>query len=312
MSAAHPIHLSPYGVWVYLSGFRPYVPFAMGAEIEYTAWGRAHVQRDLWSSHPILTPLRQHLLPTLLRPTLDNAALILADNYTICENIKILSKNKKLLEIPAGVQHAREVEETPGPTQAAASHGSKISWVLSPRGLTRFYQADYILQGFASYWEEGGHLGLILLRNLYSTDKNVLEILKTIEKKFYEKIKCISTLLGPHEMAKLWQEVVAFVSAPSYDGYSYSVAEGRSAGAIPLLNVIPGNLEITTHAYNALLVHPFTPENLATTLHTLEKNLPTLRETFAPRNQKWIQHFSDIDRHAKLFLQVLSEILPKR
>ncbi len=312
VSVAHPIHLSPYGVWVYLSGFRPYVPFAMGAEIEYTVWGRAHVQRGFWTSHPILTPLRQHLLPTLLRPTLDNAALILADNYTICENIKMLSKNKKLLEIPAGVWHAREVRALSDPTQVAALYGSKTSWVLSPRGLTRFYQADYILQGFASYWEGGGHLGLILLSNLYLAEKNVLEILKNIQKKFSEKVKSISTLLGPHEMEKLWQEVVAFVSAPSYDGYSYSVAEGRLAGAIPLLSAIPGNLEIATHAYNALLVHPFTPENLANTLHTLEKNLPTLQETFAPRNQKWIQHFSDIDRHAKLFLQVLSEILPKR
>jgi len=69
---------------------------------------------------------------------------------------------------------------------------------------------------------------------------------------------------------------------------------------------------VATHAYNALLVHPFTPENLATTLHTLEKNLPTLQEAFAPRNQKWIQHFSDVDRHAQLFLQMLPEILSKQ
>ncbi len=312
VSVAHPIHLSPYGVWVYLSGFRPYVPFAMGAEIEYTAWGRAHVQRGFWTSHPILTPLRQYLLPTLLHPTLDNAAFILADNYTICENIKILSKNKKLLEIPAGVYHRKEAGDLRNATQAGALLTPQMSWVLSPRGLTRFYQADYILQGFARYWEKGGRLGLIFLSNLYSIEKNILEALKNIEKKFYKKIKYISTPLGPHEMEKLWQEVVAFISAPSYDGYSYSVAEGRLAGTIPILNAIPGNLEVATQAYNALLVHPFTPENLATTLHTLEQNLPTLRETFAPRNQKWIQHFSDIDRHARLFLQILSEILPKR
>jgi len=305
VEVAHPIHLSPYGVWVYLSGFRPYIPFAMGTELEYTAWGRRQAQRGFWTSHPILTPLRQHLLPILLRPTLDKAALILADNYTLCENIKVLCKNKKLLEIPAGVRCTREAPGSP-------SSASRTGWVLSPRGLTRFYQADYILQGFTKYWEAGGRLGLILLSNLYLAEKNILENIKNAKEKFSEKIKSIPTLLGPSEMAKLWQEVVAFVSAPSYDGYSYSVAEGRLAGAIPLLSGIPGNLEVATHAYNALLIHPFTPENLATTLHTLEKNLPTLQEAFAPRNQKWIQHFSDVDRHARLFLQMLPEILSKQ
>ncbi len=296
---AHPIHLSPYGVWVYLSGFRPYIPFVMGSELEYTAWARRQAQRGFWTTHPLWTPLRQHLLPLLLRPTLSHAKLILADNYTLCENIKVLCNKKTLLEIPAGIDLSG--------SKAAKEDRETNYWVLSPRGLTQFYQADLILQGFYHYWIEGGRLGLLLLANLYQAEKNVLEMSKYFSEKFYEKIKIINRLLSPAEMQALWRRVVAFISAPSYDGYSYSIAEGRWAGAIPLLNAIPGNLEVATHRYNALFIHPFIPETIAQTLHTLENELSTLQASFAPRNLEWIRKFSDLDNHARLFLQVISD-----
>ncbi len=300
---AHPVHLSPYGVWVYLSGFRPYAPFAMGAELEYTAWARHQAQRGFWTSNSLLTAMRHHALPALLRPALHSAALILADNYTLCYNIKLLCKNKTLLEIPAGVEVGDSVGE--------GWEGIKWEegWVLAPRGMTRFYQADYILDGFARYWEQSGKLRLLLLANLYSAEDNILEKQKSISDKFSEKIKTITRLLSPTEMRQVWQAVVAFISAPSYDGYSYSVAEGRLAGAIPLLNAIPGNLEVCTPSYNALFIHPFTPETIAQTLHTLENHLATLQSAFAHRNQEWVKRFSDIDTQARLFIQVLSEII---
>ena len=302
---AHPIHLSPYGVWVYLSGFRPYIPFVMGSELEYTAWGRRQAQRGFWTSHPPLTALRQRTLPLLLRPTLHQATLVLADNYTLCENIKLLCKNKKILEMPAGI----DLVGWGGDRVGDAGAGRREGWVLAPRGMTRFYQTDCILEGFARYWEKGGQLRLLLLTNLYQADKNILEMSNIFTKKFSEKIKVIDRMLSPERMQEVWQQVVALISAPSYDGYSYSVAEGRWAGAIPILNAIPGNLEIATHNYNALIVHPFTPETLAKTLHTLENHLQTFQKVFAPRNQKWIQRFSDIENHARLFLKLLAETL---
>lgn len=304
---AHPIHLSPYGVWVYLSGFRPYIPFVMGSELEYTAWGRRQAQRGFWTSHPLLTALRQHTLPPLLRQTLHQATLILADNYVLCENTKLLCKNKKILEMPAGV----DLVGWGGSGEGEAGLNRREGWVLAPRGMTRFYQADRILEGFARYWEKGGRLRLLLLTNLYQADKNILKISNDFSKKYYEKIKVIDRILSPAQMQRVWREVVAFISAPSYDGYSYSVAEGRRAGTIPILNAIPGNLEIATHNYNALIVHPFTPETLAKTLHTLENHLQTFQKVFAPRNQKWIEHFSNIENHVRLFLKILAEKLKK-
>ena len=309
VEVAHPIYLSPYGVWVYWSGFRPYIPFAMGVELEYTAWGRRQAQRGFWTSHRIITYLRQRFLPPLLRRTLQNAAFSLADNYTLCENIKLLHKNKTSIEIPAGIRLDSKAEDRAG--EVIRGVEQEDAWVLAPRGITRFYQADYILEGFAHYWDQGGHLRLLLMSNLYSAEKNILEIFESLSKKFSDKIKIITSLLSPAEMRAIWKKVVAFISVPSYDGYSYSVAEGRWAGAIPLLNAIPGNLEVATHSYNALLIHPFTPKNLASTLHRLEKELPTLQATFTKRNQKWIKHFSNIDRHAHLFLRMLSELLGK-
>ncbi len=300
---AHPIHLTPFGVWTYASGFRPYAPFAMGADVlEYRQTHQARPWLD--SPHTPLTSLRvwtrRQIMPRLLRPTIRHSDLCLGDNYTICESIKFLGKSKtKIMELPAGIQ----ISNQSGPLSALLpvllqSNG----WVLSPRGANRFYQADIILRGFWRYLEKGGTLGLILLGGLYGTDHEVKRILKSISKSFSEKIIHISNKLSTEAMAALWQVVTGFISAPSYDGYSYAVAEGRAAGAVPLLNAIPGNLEIATHGYNALLIHPFTPANLAQALMDLEQMQTSVRSKIAEYNQAWIRRFSDLEAHAKAFL----------
>lgn len=309
---AHPIHLTPFGVWTYLSGFRPYVAFAMGADVlEYTPTPPTRPWLDTPSSllSKFRIQVRRRLMPFLLGPAIDKSALCIGDNYTICEMIKILGKNKtKIFELPAGIDLAHALAPLPNPL-LAQMEGNPFGWLLAPRGANQFYQADIILKGFSMYLNQGGRLGLILLGGLYNIDNKTKRILNSILEKFSKKVICVNKKLTPQQMAMLWGKVVGFISAPTYDGYSYAVAEGRAAGAVPILNAIPGNLEVATHLHDALIVHPFTPPQLASALLSLEKIWPDLRLKLAQYNRSWIMRFSNLEGHAKAFLTKTQNLL---
>ncbi|MDW8134104.1 MAG: glycosyltransferase [Bacteroidia bacterium] len=115
--------------------------------------------------------------------------------------------------------------------------------------------------------------------------------------------------LSSSEMEAYWRRAIAFISAPLYDGYSYAIAEGRWYGALPIVSAIPGNLEVITHGYNGWVVEPFTRENLASTLLTVEKHWKEVASLWQLRNKKWIKSFSDIRKNAELFLHTVENFL---
>lgn len=306
VDVAHPIHLTPSGVWVWSSGFRPYVPFAMGADIlEYSP--HAPPLRRSWTLQSRkLTPtalftaaLRRRLLPPLLRATLRESLLSFADNYELCFSKKYLEIQKeKIVELPAGIAF-------PSPEREAIR-----PYILAPRGATRLYQADIILAGYRLYIEAGGRLPLILLAGSYSPHPTILHQANEIKNRFPDMFFFFKKVLDKTEMSGLWRQTAAFISAPVYDGYSYAVAEGRAYGALPIVNAIPAHLEILTHGYNAWFVEPFTPEALAEALFTVEKLLQS-EPFWIPRNARWIARFSNIVENARVFLNLVEEALRK-
>lgn len=313
IALAHPIHLTPFGVWVWLSGFRPYIPFAMGADVlEYGPHAPPIPQS--WSAQGRLPSLstylrtasRRILLPALLRPTLYHALLSVGDNYELCFTKKYFEKEKTFIELPTGIDLRGEVGEVPaGVERLLAPH-----WLLAPRGATRFYGADVILKAFKAYLEKGGTaFALILLQGPYPTDPTLLPTINHLEKQYKNMFLFFRKRLDKKNMSYLWQHAAAFLSAPVYDGYSYAVAEGRWHGALPIVNAIPAHREILTHGYNAWFVDPFTPEKLTEALFHIEALLQNSTPLWKERNRTWIARYSDLSTNARLFLHIAEKAL---
>ncbi|MCX8112303.1 MAG: hypothetical protein N3E49_03790 [Bacteroidia bacterium] len=298
---AHPIHLTPSALWVWYSGFRPYIPFAMGADVlEYTS-ASAPVQRSwtLQSRSPTLMRLtaawmRRRILPSLLRRVLQESILSLGDNYEVCFSKKFFEKNKPYIEIPAGIEPQRRT--------------GTGEIFLAPRGATLLYQADVILKGYERYLRSGGTRSLVLLSAGYPIHPAILKQAERLEELYPEAFVLVRRLLSKPEIEALWQRTAAFISAPLYDGYSYAVAEGRSRGALPIVNAIPAHMEVLTHGYNAWFVEPFTAQNLANALFEVDALLQG-DPFWRLRNQQWIDRFSNIEDNASLFLHLLRRIL---
>ncbi|MEN3040669.1 MAG: hypothetical protein ABDH66_03910 [Bacteroidia bacterium] len=301
---AHPIHLTPSGLWVWSSGFRPYVPYAMGADIlEYVP--TAHSGMRSWTLQSEMAQpfrrlrvrVRRVVLPFFLRRILSESLLSVGDNYSICFSKKFFVKNSKYIEMPTGISIFPGTERY-----------RDRRYILVPRGATLLYQADLILEGIRLYLQKGGKRPIIFIRGLYPPHPSIrqaaLELHSLFPNNFYFLEKSFSSI----EMKFLWQGAIAFISAPVYDGYSYAVAEGRMHGALPIVNAIPAHLELFTHGYNAWFVEPFTAERLAQALLEVEPVLagPPFWQV---RNQEWIARFSDLAENAKLFLRIVEQAL---
>ncbi|GIV22479.1 MAG: hypothetical protein KatS3mg025_0138 [Bacteroidia bacterium] len=313
ITLAHPIHLTPFGVWVWLSGFRPYIPFAMGADVlEYgpyappitLSWSAQGKPPSL--STYLRTITRRALLPALLRPTLHHALLCVGDNYELCFTNKYFEKEKIYIEVPTGIGLRWPPSEAPaGVERLSAPH-----WLLAPRGATRFYGADVILKAFQAYCEKGGTtFALILLQGAYPLDPTLSPTIDYLEKQYKNMFLFFIKRLDKKYMSYLWQHAAAFISAPVYDGYSYAVAEGRWHGALPIVNAIPAHREILTHGYNAWFVEPFTPEKLTEALFHIEALLHNSPPFWKERNRAWIARYSDLSTNAQLFLAIAEKAL---
>lgn len=320
IAVAHPIHLTPSAVWVWASGFQPYVPFAMGADVlEYgpqapplsRSWslqGKNPRWRDYLTAYA-----RRLLLPPLLRATLREAAFSLADNYELCKTKKFFVKNKKYVELPGGIaleEVEREWERVEGEVAEALSR-LRRPIVLAPRGATLLYRADVILEAFTQYLQRSSQkLALFLLAGPYPIHPTIAQQAETLEKHYPENFFFFRKVLSKKEMQVLWRASSALLSAPLYDGYSYALAEGRYAGCLPIVPALPGYLELLTHGYNAYFVEPFTAPRLAKAFHELEPLLSAPERPWASPNIQWVRRFSNLHHSAQTFLHLLETHLP--
>ncbi|MCS6894970.1 MAG: hypothetical protein NZZ60_02320 [Bacteroidia bacterium] len=302
---AHPIHLTPSGLWVWSSGFRPYVPYAMGADILEYAPSFRFIHRS-WNLQSVTARLqrrinvwiRRKVFPFVLRRILSESVLSMGDNYEICFSKKFFEKNKTYIEMPTGISLSPKV----------CGAGRDKKYIFAPRGATLLYQADIVLKAFRLYLERGGKHALMLISGLYPAHPTIRQAAMELRDLFSENFIFLEKSFSSIEINNLWAEAVAFISAPVYDGYSYAVAEGRMHGALPIVNAIPAHLEILTHGYNAWFVEPFTPERLADALLELE---PILEGPpfWQARNQEWIEKFSNLVENARLFLKLVESAL---
>ncbi len=310
----HPLHLTPFGTWAVQSGFTPTIAAAMGADVlEYPprrgleaferTWreaDRQHSAAQRWRAWLLNRYYRRQVAQVIAR-----ADLLTGDNLPLVEAMRdwFGAPMGKLRLLRWGLEPDRFASDAD--TQARVRERFGIAphrrVVLSPRGANALYQGDVILGAFEALFERRlerlADLHVIMLGAGYEVSSEVrrrAEALAAREANF----SFVADQMPRQMVYDLWSVTDVFLSAPVYDGYSAAVAEGRYAGAIPVVNDIPGNREVITHGENGWIVDPFTVEGLTGALAEVIDRRAELRAQFGPRNRAWIEQHSLLDRNA--------------
>lgn len=186
-------------------------------------------------------------------------------------------------------------------------------YLLIPRGIKPIYQIDAILEGLEDYFKSFGnsHIKVILLSTGYGISDSLGKKINYLSQKFNGRFYLIDRCLNEIEMRAIWEISDAFISAPVYDGYSSSVAEGRVLGKIPLVNNISANNEVFKHLENAIFIDPFNVENIKKILHFLEDNFDSVKVNFKKLNAIQMSREGWIKNDAEKFLNLADLILKK-
>ena len=320
----HPLHLTPFGTWAVQAGLRPVVAAAMGADVlEYPRhrpladFARTWREREL--QHSPLQLARAWAMNRFYRQqvarVIRRADLLTGDNQPLVDamitHFGAPPARTRLLRW--GLEPERFAPARGGPERGALEARVRQQFgiaphrrvLLSPRGANALYQADIVLEAFErlltqhSALLEGHHL--LMLGAGYDVSASVAERAAALAQR-HPNFSFVPEQLPRQLIYDLWALTDVFVSAPVYDGYSAAVAEGRFAGAIPVVNAIAGNLEILTHAQNAWFVHPFAPQLLTEALVEVVQRRAELQPRFAQLNREWVAQHSLLQPNAARLL----------
>lgn len=321
VEVVNALNLTPFGVWAGRSGHRPLIASAMGADVLEFARGR-YRPRGLgerswdnveggaggWAALKagLLRPVYRHYV----KEALGRADLVTADNQVLVdvlrEDFGVEGERLRLLRF--GLEPELFVPD--GGKMVAIrkklgiAEGKKV--VLSPRGLKAVYQADVILEGFKRLLDEGREdVCFVMLGAGYP----VSEGLRMRARGLGGRLILVEEVLDRATLGQLWNMVDVFVSAPVYDGYSAAVAEGRYAGAVPVVNGIPGNLEVIRHGENGWVCDPFDAEGLAGALRAVLDDVEGWKRRVGPVNRAWIEAHSLVGANARFLLQMAKKLL---
>ncbi len=276
----HPLHLTPYGVWGYWTNFQPIIPAAMGADVfEYLPYSQIpNLSYRNWKNltqnnnffYRIKNKITKYYHRKMVQKVINQANYITADNHTLLNSLKTyfhVPENKLFLQRWGVEEEIFEVIPEYEYENILKKYGLDIEKpiILSPRGLMPIYQADIILDSFSRLVHRYKKYQWVMLSAGYPLSLNLKTKIQEIENS-HQNFHCIQKQIQREEMAVIWKFTELFISAPIYDGYSATIAEGRYVGAIPVVNKIPGNEEVIQNLQNGIIVDPFSPENLTENL----------------------------------------------
>lgn len=158
--------------------------------------------------------------------------------------------------------------------------------VLSPRGIKPIYQADIIFEAFkqlSGFW--GDKVKFVMLGASYGGNPMFVRTMEEYAQK-NESFVYLPYLPSAY-MPALWKLTDIFISAPIYDGYSAALAEGRYAGAIPIVNHTPATENLIFNGKNGFILRNFHSKKLASILNTTLQSINELKPKFAEYNKKW-------------------------
>jgi len=313
-----PINVTPYGVWAARSGFAPIAMVSMGADIlEYPpAYGDAPAATWTDQEKPsrlgrLKNRLKYHFYRHHVRKALVKSAFITGDNLTLVHAVRdwFQIPEKKLHLNRWGVEENLFHPPAQRLDELRAKYGilPNQQVVLSPRGMKPIYQGELIFDAFEQLVPRNPTVKFMMFSAGYEVSQGVRERAVKLGES-YDNFYYEFGLIPREEVIELWSLVDAFISAPLYDGYSNAVAEGRYAGAIPIVNDIPGNREVLEDKQTAFFVTPFTAQNLESIIGSILPDLALHKKQFHEISLPWIVEHSELNRNIQLFIAWCKEV----
>lgn len=318
VDVVHPLHLTPFGSWAIWSSAKPVIAAAMGADVlEYPpnkdaqkttrTWREAELQRSAAQQ------LKAHLLNRFYRhqvsEVIRQADLLTGDNQPLvdamCDWFGAPAEKVRLLRWGLEPERFSFSEATQAKVRAEFDIAPHRRILLSPRGANALYHGDVLIEAFTklltNHGEEFDGLHVLMLSAGYSVSDEVRAAAQALTSRV-PNFTFVEEQLPRQTVYDIWSLVDLFVSAPAYDGYSAAVAEGRYAGAVPVVNAIPGNLEIITHRENGWITAPFTADQLTEDLRMLVANIDEWKTRVAASNRTWIEQHSLLHVNAAILV----------
>ncbi|MCS7075836.1 MAG: glycosyltransferase [Bacteroidia bacterium] len=319
----NPMHLTPFGTWARWANVQlPIVAQAMGADVlEYAppheplypliqqrGWAKSKVS----TKRTFIQQIKHRYFAKQVQKFCNIATYLIPDNEWIAyglENWFSVPKEKYHIAY-WGVEtekfdtvQDKEIEYVKNLLQIKSDQ--KI--VLSPRGIKPIYQADIIFEAFKQvniFW--GDRVKFIMLGASYGGNQSFVRQLNVYAQ--HNPNFIYLPYLPLEYMPALWKITDVFISAPIYDGYSAALAEGRYAGAIPIVNHTPATENLIFNGRNGFILRNFSIKKLSSVLNATLQNINELKPKFAEQNQKWTLAHGLFEYTVDKFKQIISTL----
>ena len=285
-----------YGLLGTLTGFRPRV---------IQTWSR-----DI-AAPGSLNRWEKVLVKTVGRWVLSKSDGITTDGHSFKKHLLATypSFEPKTLATPWGI-NTEEYTFTATEKREAKERlfGDRSRIVLtSVRGVYWYYQPERIVPALVQLANKQENITIPILTLNQERTPEVQRLLDTAAK--HPRVQVIDRFLDKAEILDVWAASDFFLSAPKFDGVSESVQEGRAAGAIPILNPLPSNLEMTEGEKHAFFIETDTePEQLAERLGTIIETPEVRLEQMRAANRAWIDKHGNNARTADNLVRFLKSI----
>lgn len=325
VNVVNPINATPFGVWAWCAGVAPVALVTMGSDIleyppQYQDRGFGAERR--WESasavaNPLKDRLRYVAFRWLVGKALHHAAYITGDNEVLTHAVRdwFSVPEASIVLNRWGVEPelfaVSEAEKAALQAKYGILPGQTV--ILSPRGMKPIYQGDIILEAFERLLHglpdaQRAGVRCIMLSAGYVVPDDIRQRADALQQAYPQSFVYVPGVLPREEVLHLWALTEVFVNAPVYDGYSNALAEGRYAGAIPVVNDTPATREVLVSGEHAVFVAPFTPENLAAVLNQTLQRLPALHARMVPANRAWIETHSMMDVSIRAFAEACRKL----
>jgi glycosyltransferase involved in cell wall biosynthesis len=309
ISLVMALHLTPFGTWAWLSGFRPFWGFALGADIfEYTL---KNPEVRTYSGKKSGLFFRTLWFRWMVSKVINSAELILPDNNILLQEL-IRWKPQSLSKLFLFTWGIALSDWEPISLSQKINIRKENGWpenkfmVIIPRGFSPVYQTDKIIQAIMNI--PPGKLSevfWIISPGPYASNPEQIE---NWRKLLPSNARILDKSYPPEKWNNILKSMDALISVPRYDGFSSLLAEGAQAGLFLICSNWQGYAETKL---NRAIISKFTAEELIQILKNWINSDELIKRKLISENQQIIQQSADLEKNTSLFIQHLKSIQNK-